>query len=119
MAKAIPIEAAKRIAVLYGYDQIVIMARKTGDEGLEHVTTFGVTPQHCEIAKRMGMVLKHDIMGWPKQNVNLEPMQTIVPDMISIPSKLLDDMKEVLRISDRKHDAWDRAKATIAKIEGA
>lgn len=26
--------------------------------------------------------------------------------------------KEVIRISDRQHDAWDRAKAAIAKVEG-
>lgn len=26
-------------------------------------------------------------------------------------------MAEVLRISDRKHDAWDRAKAALAKLE--
>lgn len=25
--------------------------------------------------------------------------------------------REVLRISDRKHDAWDRAKAALAKLE--
>lgn len=31
---------------------------------------------------------------------------------------LLPAMKEVLRISDRKHEAWDAAKDAIAKIEG-
>jgi hypothetical protein len=32
--------------------------------------------------------------------------------------ELLDALKEVVRISDRKHDAWDKAKAAIAKAEG-
>lgn len=36
-------------------------------------------------------------------------------------ARLLDDavlaMEEVLRISDRQHDAWDAAKAAIAKIK--
>ena len=31
---------------------------------------------------------------------------------------LLAAVKEVLRITDRKHDAWDRAKEAIAKVEG-
>lgn len=31
--------------------------------------------------------------------------------------ELLTSFKEVLRISDRKHDAWDAAKAAIAKVE--
>lgn len=31
---------------------------------------------------------------------------------------LIPDMKEVLRISDRKHDAWDAVKAGISKVEG-
>lgn len=31
--------------------------------------------------------------------------------------ELLEILKEVVRISDRKHDAWDKAHAAIAKIE--
>lgn len=33
-------------------------------------------------------------------------------------TELIDATKEVVRISDRKHDAWDRVKAAIAKAEG-
>lgn len=61
--KPIPIAAAKRIAVDYGYDQVVIYARKTGDPGGEHMTTYGVTKQHCSIAARIGDTLKN-FMGW-------------------------------------------------------
>lgn len=32
-----------------------------------------------------------------------------------IPEELLSAMEEVLRISDRDHDAWHRARAAIAK----
>jgi len=32
--------------------------------------------------------------------------------------ELLAETKEIIAISDRKHDAWDRAKAVIANIEG-
>lgn len=64
--KRIPITAAKRIAVKYGYDQIVIYARKVGEEPEphgEHMTTYGVTKQHCLVASKMGDTLKR-FMGW-------------------------------------------------------
>jgi hypothetical protein len=32
--------------------------------------------------------------------------------------QLLEALKEVVTISDRKHDAWDRAKVAIAKAQG-
>ena len=33
----------------------------------------------------------------------------------TVNTELLETMREVLRISDRKHDAWDAAHAAIAK----
>ena len=74
--KPIPISAAEHIAKTYGYDQVVIYARKvseiTGDPtyeegavaiGGEHMTTYGVNAKHCSIAARRGDVLK-GFMGW-------------------------------------------------------
>lgn len=66
MTKPIPITAAKKIAEQYGYDQVVIMARKVDPNGLEHVTPYGVDKAHCDVAARMGNYLKHKIMGWPE-----------------------------------------------------
>ena len=60
--KPIPISAAKRIAQDYGYDQVVIIARKVG--GGEHVTTYGIDAIHCKVAARTGDFLKYKIMGW-------------------------------------------------------
>lgn len=62
----IPISAAERIATEYGWDQVVIVARKVGDDGAEHVTTYGVNAEHCGVAARIGDFLKHKIMGWPR-----------------------------------------------------
>jgi hypothetical protein len=62
--KPIPVSAAKRIAKLYGYDQIVIIARKTGEVGGEHVTTYGINREHCAVAAATGDFLKYRIMGW-------------------------------------------------------
>ncbi|MGK7653185.1 hypothetical protein ACSQ76_12440 [Roseovarius sp. B08] len=65
--KPIPIAAAKRIAKEYGYDQVVIVARKVDPDGNEHVTTFGVDSAHCQVAARIGTALKHHLMGWPSE----------------------------------------------------
>ncbi|WP_320203720.1 hypothetical protein [Agrobacterium rosae] len=62
----IPISAAKLIADDYGYDQVVIYARRCYDSPEphgEHMTTYGRTVKHCGVAARMGDVLKK-FMGW-------------------------------------------------------
>lgn len=63
--KPITIEAAKKIAKEFDYDQVVIIARKVG-EG-EHVTTYGVNKVHCDVAARMGDHLKYKVMGWTRE----------------------------------------------------
>jgi hypothetical protein len=65
---SIPISAAKKIALDYGYDQIVIIGRKTGEDGHEHVTTYGIDKAHCGVAARMGNFFKYKVMGWVKEN---------------------------------------------------
>lgn len=65
--KRIPISAAKRIAEAYGYDQVIVVARKVGDAPNphgEHVTTYGVTKAHCRVADSIGAYLKHKVMRW-------------------------------------------------------
>ena len=73
----IPISAAKRIAEEYGVDQVVILARQPESEpgkgdGSEHVTTYGRTIIHCEVAALMGNKLKK-ILGWPPDRCNDKP----------------------------------------------
>lgn len=68
--KRIPISAAERIAKDYGYDQVVIIARKVGDDPEphgEHCTTYGVNKAHCDAAARVGDFLKFKVMGWVKE----------------------------------------------------
>jgi hypothetical protein len=64
--RPIPISAARRIAHYYGYDQIVIIGRKVGEDGGEHVTTYGVDKDNCDVAARIGHFFKHKLMGWPE-----------------------------------------------------
>lgn len=58
----IPIEAAKQIAETHNYDQIIIIGRRIGSH--EHVTTYGVDKPNCDVAARIGNVLKYKIMNW-------------------------------------------------------
>lgn len=69
--REIPIGTAKRIASEFGYDQVIIFARKCGEPGSvsgEHLTTYGVSKAHCDVAARIGEFLKHKIMGWVKED---------------------------------------------------
>jgi hypothetical protein len=71
--KPIPISAAERIAKDYGYDQVVVIARKVGDEhndwkgGGEHCTTYGIDKKHCDVAASIGNFLKFKVMNWTKE----------------------------------------------------
>ena len=62
----IPIKAAKEIAEKYDYDQVIIIARKTGSDGNEHVTTYGRDKTHCGVAAKIGDFIKHKVMMWEK-----------------------------------------------------
>lgn len=72
--KPIPVHAAQSIAETYGYDQVIIIARKVGDDPDphgEHCTTYGRDKVHCGIAARVGDFLKHKVMGWHEDQATL------------------------------------------------
>lgn len=58
---AIPIAAAERIGKANGYDQVIVFARRVGDDGLEWVTTWGKDSTHCAVAARIGAALRDDV----------------------------------------------------------
>ena len=56
---------AKEIAEQYGLDQVVIVSRKTGEDGYEHVSTYGRKEEgHFIIAAKAGEFLKREILKW-------------------------------------------------------
>jgi len=65
--RPIPISAAKLIADKYGYDQVVVIARKVGDNGSEHCTTYGKDKANCDVAARIGDFLKFKVMNWTRE----------------------------------------------------
>jgi len=64
LMKPIPVDAAKRIADEFGYDQVVIVARRVGENGGEHCTTYGRDSDNCAVAARIGDFFKFKLMGW-------------------------------------------------------
>lgn len=66
--KRIPISAAKRVAKDYGYDQVMIYARKVGEDGGEHMTTYGVDKKNCAAMAKIGDFLKCKVMGWKRED---------------------------------------------------
>lgn len=63
-AKRIPIEAAKRIAKEYGYDQVIIVARKVGDDGKQWHTTYGRNKAHCDAASKIMRWLERQMKAY-------------------------------------------------------
>lgn len=49
--------------------------------------------------------------GEPEDNLDNAFLISAAPDLLAA-------LKEVVALSDRKHDAWDKAKAAIALAEG-
>jgi len=54
---------------------------------------------------------KHVTSTWGDPHLGNANLMAAAPD-------LLDALRRVVAISDRKHDAWDAAKAAIAKASG-
>lgn len=66
--KPIPVSEGERIAKNFGYEQVFIFARRTGENGIEHLTTYGINKAHCDIAAKIGNFLKYKIMNWKPEN---------------------------------------------------
>jgi len=54
MKQPIPIASAQAIAEQFGYHQVIVIARAIGDDGGEHLTTYGVNAPNCLAAARIG-----------------------------------------------------------------
>jgi hypothetical protein len=62
----IHIKEAQDLARIYGYDQVIIYARDC-ESGIEWMTTYGKTKDHCDAAAKIGNFLQTKIMGWTKE----------------------------------------------------
>lgn len=79
--KRIPISAAKRIAEDYGYDQVMIYARKVDPDGGEHMTTYGVSKAHCNAMAKIAKFLQTTIMGWTEKTERPMTAVTLIEEL--------------------------------------
>ncbi len=75
--KEIDYASAARLAAEFGYDQIVIIARKEGPEGGECVCHAGLTKRDALTAEAIAEMLKFHVMGWDKTDEAKE-LETLV-----------------------------------------
>jgi hypothetical protein len=82
----IPISAAKAVAGKYGYDQVVILARRVGEAPMphgEHVTSYGRNSEHCDVAGMMARKLI-EVCQWPQHEraaLDIEHWRTAIRRM--------------------------------------
>lgn len=73
--RPIPVRAAEEVGLSFGYDQVVIIARRVGDDPEphgEHCTTWGVDPANSGVAAAIGDLLTRRVMGWVADGILLE-----------------------------------------------
>ncbi len=91
----IPVMDAYDIARRFGYDQVIILARKVDTpehKGCEHVTTSGMDKAHRDSAARTGNFLKHRVMHWPEQagvNEQLAKLQADHNELMAMATEIL------------------------------
>lgn len=98
--KPIPIKAAREIADKYGYDQVIVIARKVGDSEEphgEHCTTYGVDKDNCDVAARCGDFLKAKVLGWAsgqsgRQDALVKALRGLMPEGWDDPAGHMDHM---------------------------
>lgn len=69
--QTIPVKEARKIAEKYGYDQVIIHARKMGEDVTaalrgESMATYGVNAVHDTIIARIGKFIQESVFGWQK-----------------------------------------------------
>lgn len=61
--KRLPIARAREIAQKHDYAQVIVIARES--DGWEHMATYGMDKENCDVAGKIGDFLKR-VMKWPK-----------------------------------------------------
>ena len=60
----ISLEDMEALLERYGFDQIIVLARKLGEDGYENLGTHGTDMEHSNAAAAIGEHLRKEVMGW-------------------------------------------------------
>lgn len=129
MTRTIPVSDAAHIGKTRDFDQVVIIARKVGEDGNEHVTTWGRDRQHCDVARRIGDFLKFMVMGWEPGKAELHHAGSVTDDEIG---EALADVIDIMQRSDADnmpgltapsveewHAALEKARGILSALGGS
>jgi hypothetical protein len=98
MADRIPIAAAERIGKAHLYDQVVIYARRVGDDGIEWVTTWGRNKAHCDAAARIGDAIGRQVVRpIEERDEEIARLKAQLSGLVAVPRKLLHEAHAVMR----------------------
>ena len=60
----IQLSEMEELCTKYGFDQVIVLARKVGEGGYENLGTHGVDMEHSAAAEAIGVHLRIKVMGW-------------------------------------------------------
>jgi hypothetical protein len=119
--KRIPIRAAERIAKDYGYDQVIIIARRVGEDPEpygEHLTTYGINKVHCDVAARTGSFIQHKIMGWPwPKQIAVEPLYRALKRLHGWGKEQMNRLGSELQETGAGREMFDEVEAALNLYE--
>jgi hypothetical protein len=119
--KPIPIAAAEKIAKDYGYDQVIIIARRIGEEPEphgEHLTTYGINKVHCDVAARTGSFIQHKIMGWPwPRQIAVEPLYRALKKLHRWGKEQMNRLGAELQETGSGREMFDEVQAALTLYE--
>lgn len=113
-ASAVPLYAAPQPVAVPDDDKTNMLCDSAYVNGLQAGFSMGQMNQEAEYAQTVEHYRK-GIREYRAAVLNAEP----VSRPYTLPSELLAAMEEVLRISDRDHEAWHRARDGIAACRPA
>jgi hypothetical protein len=98
MADRIPVAAAERIGKAHLYDQVIVYARRVGDDGIEWVTTWGRNKAHCDAAARIGEAIGRKVVRpLEERDEEIARLKARLSGLVAAPRKLLQEAHAVMR----------------------
>ena len=102
MPDPLPIIALAEMEALctkYGFNQVIVLARKVGEHGYENLGTHGTDMEHSNAAAAIGEHLRKDVLGWTESPEGKELVGERVALARAAPGtkRERDRLREVLR----------------------
>lgn len=99
-----PMKDLESLAKKYKMNQVIVLCRRVGEDGYEHLSTYGTDKENCTVAYLAGEYLKKEVMKWTTKEGELDVASKHIKRVINS-QKMLDALKYVKkRIRPDQHD---------------